>query len=172
MPGQNERLSDEPIEPQERTPEEQAVLDQAQQQIEQLQFEGMEHGLVDGDVPPAPETGYNIPTPEDVEEQRTECITAFIVYVDAEGKAIATSKIIETMASIHMRREANVEDMRRACHEIIDDITTIITSNSTAKGVIENQMAAARQMQEQIQAAQLAAQIQQQGGLGGGKLLG
>lgn len=133
---------------------------------EQLQFEGLEHGEVDGDVlpppPPAPETGYDIPptNPETTTDPREECITAFIVYITAEGKAIAHPHIGEILATKTFRREATFEDMRRAAHEIVDDVDTILLTNN----ILQQQMQVARELQAQVEAQRIAAQT---GGMGG-----
>jgi hypothetical protein len=120
------------------------------------------------DIPaPAPDTGYDIPPPPvDGVPERKQVITAFLVYIDLDGKSIAHSDLSEPLDA---RRPATLEDFRRAGREIADDVTTAVT----VQALMGAQMQMARQAQEQHQRAQVAAQLAQEGGnvFRGGKLL-
>lgn len=132
---------------------------------EQLQFEGMAQGEVDGDIPPpAPETGYTIPLPD--ETPKVECITAFIVYITDEGKAVADSRIEERLGELNIRRPATSDDFRRACEEVVFDVGVM----SNTQSVLNAQVIYAQQMQQRAVEAQQNQEIMQR--LGGGKLLG
>jgi len=104
---------------------------------------------------PAPETGYAIPDPPDVPSAEDEGVPtdfAFLVFVRPDGKCVATSDdIVIQAAQLRPSRQASLDDMRRATHEITDDINATITANT----VVAMQMQLARQAQQQAQAQKL-----------------
>lgn len=88
------------------------------------------------------ESGYTIPPPPD---DRPSVITAFVVVIDQDGKAIANSEIEKTLAGVQLRREAGLDDMRRACAEVVNDVAMAMQSQH----LLQMQMQMARQVQEQ-----------------------
>jgi hypothetical protein len=96
------------------------------------------------------EQPYDIPPPPDT---RPLVTTGFIVYITEDGKAIATSKLEETLEQLRFKREATLDDMLRGSLETTEDIRRMLQTEM----VIQAQMNFARQIAEQ-QATQAMAQ--------------
>jgi hypothetical protein len=118
--------------------------------------------------PPAPETGYKIPPPpgaEAPEADHVHCTTAFVVVINEDGKAIATSDVGELFAKIDQsgvkklipERQASMVDMRRAALEVLEDLRVLMQAQIT----VEMQMATAQQKMAQMQQAAEAQRIAQ-----------
>ena len=82
---------------------------------------------------------------------KPEAITAFLVYITAEGKAIATTQIQEALDQFTIRREAELPDFLRACQEIANDCNTA----TIAQSVLELQMQMSRQAMQAAQNQQM-----------------
>lgn len=153
MPDQNmqdERAEGDPPEDSPAmTDAERKHLAEQVEEIKRLEAERAEQGPAYDIQPPTPEEAA---AQLDGEEQdtRTDVMTAFLVYVTEDGKAIATSEIEEALGEIKPRREATLEDLRRASIEVADDIGTILQTQS----VMQTQMAVAQQMQERAKQAE------------------
>jgi hypothetical protein len=88
---------------------------------------------------------------------RVDVTTAFLVVVGVDGHARAVSEIDRAMADINILRPATVEDMRRASHEVVDDINTTLV----AETVINSQMQMVkRQMEKEAEAKRLLGGVQ------------
>jgi hypothetical protein len=97
-----------------------------------------------------PSAAYDIPSAPD--DKRTPVMTAFLVYVTTDGKAIGTSEVETTLAQIRPKREATLDDIRRAGIEVAADVGLVLQTQS----IIQTQMQMARQAQEQMAAQQVA----------------
>lgn len=142
---------------------------------EQLQLPGLEdvHKSI-GDEAPAPETGYKIDPPPNDEhngDDHEHVMTAFVVWIKKDGKAVATTEYESIRARVmpggpfvelSADRDANLEDMRRACQEVVEDLRITLLSNAT----VALQMAAAQQQMANMQRAAEAQRIAQHLDLG------
>lgn len=66
---------------------------------------------------------------------------AFLVYIEPDGKAIATSDLRQIDA-LEPEREATMDDFRRACGEVAADVNVSLTANL----VVNTQMRIAERM--------------------------
>lgn len=102
-----------------------------------------------------PEDGYTI-TPADVpaEPEHMHVATAFLVYVLPNGHTIASSEDVQgNAAKLVIERQATLNDMRRACHEVVDDVNNSIISQTTIQQwvAVTQQMARQAVMQNVMQ---------------------
>lgn len=140
---QSERAEgDPPEEVPELSEVEQAERDRLREEVRRIEAEMAEKQAEE-------ESGYDIPSPPD---QRAPMMTGFLVYVNDDGKAIATSSIEEVLANVRFRREATLEDIRRWCAEVTADVDTILRTQN----ILQSQMQYARQVQEQMQTQAVA----------------
>jgi hypothetical protein len=105
---------------------------------------------------------------DDEEKPRQQMMTMFVVVIDAEGGAAAISNpndaVLDTM---EFAREANFNDMYRACGDLMRDIAAM---NITQRTMMAFQSMGAQIAQQQQQADIMAA-VQRRGGFnapGGG----
>lgn len=111
-------------------------------------------------------TGYDIHpahdpddhTHDEEEEEAPNVITAFLVIVQPDGSAFATSEIAK-IGEITPAREATVVDMRRACQEVVHDVNAMQTAQQTV-GLMQQ---SAAQMAEEQRNAKIAAKLQSKG---------
>lgn len=112
------------------------------------------------------ETGYDIHpahdpddhTHDEDEDEAPNVITAFLVIVQPDGSAFATSEIAK-IGEVTPAREATVVDMRRACQEVVHDVNAMQTAQQTV-GLMQQ---SAQQMAEEQRNAKIAAKLQSKG---------
>jgi hypothetical protein len=132
--------------------EQQALMDEARRRIEELDVE--DHGY---DIPPPPDPEA---VDEDGNDNRASVPTAFLVYVDpGSGRAIATTEIDKVLGLIKIEREADLPDFARYGVEIAEDSRLAMTAQTIINGTVQAQMQMAAKMQEQMQSAQVAANL-------------
>ena len=109
--------------------------------------------------------GYDIPLEEieeGAEEQQPDpepnAEYVFLVVVTPDGGAFATSEVSK-IAEILPRREATVQDMRRACQEVVHDVNAMQTAQQTV-GLMQQQAAA---MAEQARSQKIAQKLASKG---------
>lgn len=134
--------------------EQRAVIEELKRQIEEVEGGESEVG------------GYKIPTPpspdsvgEEGEDERP-AVKAFIVFQDPDesGRWIANSEIDAILSQIRPV-ECAVDDLRRGAMEVVEDIRTMLTTQS----VMQAQMAIAQQIQSQRETQQVAQNLDLQG---------
>lgn len=137
---------------------------------EQPHLPGMAPGEVDGDQMEE-DHGYDIkPAEADGTVQPTgpeRAITAFVVYINEEGKAIADSNL-DRLKDTEVRRPAGLEDFLRASLEVSEDVRRAMSSEQTAHLTAQAQAQAAQAIMKQQREMQEQAHVQQllQNGLG------
>lgn len=97
---------------------------------------------------------------EEGEEIDNRVTTAFLVIVGPDGAGYGTSDIY---ADIVIERPATMQDMFRACSEIVKDVQAIETAGRTLAMMQQTAMLA----QQQAEAAKMQRLIQQKGGFRG-----
>jgi hypothetical protein len=85
-------------------------------------------------------------------------ITAFLVVVGPDGGAFATSELTK-ITEVLPQREATVQDMRRACQDVVFDVNAMQTAQQTV-AVMQQQ---AQAMADQARNAKIAAKLQSKG---------
>lgn len=73
-------------------------------------------------------------------------VTAFLVMVNSDGKALAYSDI---NTPVRMERMASLDDMYGACAQVMRDVQILQTSPIVAQQVINAQMQVAEQIKQQ-----------------------
>jgi len=98
-------------------------------------------------------------------EARKELLTAFVIAVDLDGTAHAMPWELFEIDKVTLQRDVTPRIMYRSCAEIMMDVQVAETSHTTLQmfKTVGDQMAAAQRGQ------MLAQQVQQRGGMRGGK---
>lgn len=110
-----------------------------------------DHTESNGEAPvEAQEAVYDIPappTPEDAERAANArpCMTAFLVVIEPDGTAWATS---DCNVDLALNRPASVQDFARGCGDVLRDV--------------EHSMLAERTVNMMLQATQQMAEVQRQ----------
>lgn len=103
------------------------------------------------DITPAAEP----PEDGEADDGRQEILTAFLVYIDTDGKAIATTEIEKVLEHTRRRREADLPDFMRACAEVVEDVRLAQQARASAQASINAQMQMVAQAQQAAQDQQL-----------------
>lgn len=100
---------------------------------------------------------YDIKPPKAEEDQKpTHAITAFLVFIDAEGNPVATNDL---GMDLDVERSAHPHEIARACREVVHDISVMQTSESVIRGM----MATTQKIAEQQQNQKIAQKLQSKG---------
>lgn len=92
------------------------------------------------------------------EDEAPNVLTAFLVIVNPDGAAFATSEL-NKIGEITPAREATIVDMRRACNEVVHDVNAM----QTAQHTVALMQQSAAEMAEQARNAKIAAKLQERG---------
>lgn len=95
---------------------------------------------------------------EDEPDLTPNVLTAFLVIVQPDGAAFATSEL-EKIVEVVPARQATVVDMRRACQEVVHDVNAMQTAQQTV-GLMQQ---SAQQMAEQKRSEAIAQKLVSKG---------
>jgi hypothetical protein len=109
------------------------------------------------DIQPAHDPEDHVHEDED-DEQLPNVLTAFLVIVQPDGAAFATSELSK-IGEVVPAREATIIDMRRACQEVVHDVNAMQTAQQTV-GLMQQ---SAAQMAEEKRNQQIAQKLVSRG---------